>query len=83
MSIRMQIATMVFMMVQAVTFGFGIVYVLATPLREHAMIAIPAIVAVSTIVAAPLSWSIAPRLRARYWQRKGARSDAISGPGWA
>jgi hypothetical protein len=47
------------------------------------MIAIPAIVAVSTIVAAPLSWSIAPRLRARYWQRKGARSDAISGPGWA
>ena len=83
MSTRMQIATLVFMMVQAVAFGAGIVAVLASPLSQHAMVAIPAMVVVSSAVSAPLSWSIAPRLRARYWRRKGLRSDAVSGPGWA
>lgn len=83
MSTRMQIATMVFMMVQAVAFGAGIVAVLASPLSLHAMVAIPAMVVVSSAVSAPLSWWIAPRLRARYWRQKGLRSDAVSGPGWA
>lgn len=80
---RIQIASMVFMMVQAVAFGAGIIAVLATPLSQHAMIAIPAMVAVSTAISAPLSWWIAPRLRARYWRQKGVRSDVISGPEWA
>ena len=83
MSTRMFIAAMMFMMVQAVAFGAGIVAVLATPLSQHAMIAIPAMIIVSTAVSAPLSWWIAPRLRARYWRQKGLRSDAVSGPGWA
>src|SRR5271169_3836890 len=28
----------------------------------------------------PISWMIAPRLRARYWREKGLKSDIISGP---
>ena len=83
MSTRMQIAAMVFMMVQAVAFGAGMVAILATPLNQHAMVAIPAMIAVTTAASTALSWWIAPRLRARYWRQKGLRSDAVSGPGWA
>ncbi len=70
---------MVFMMVQAVLFGVGILTILLTPLRDHAMLAMPVMIAVSIVVAALLSWQIAPRLRARYWRRRGTSHDLISG----
>lgn len=68
MSLRFQIAAMVFMMMQAVLFGVGAVLVLATPLAEHAMALMPWVVGVSILLSAPLSWAIAPRLRARFWR---------------
>jgi hypothetical protein len=68
------------MMMQAVLFGIGVVLVLATPLQEAAMALMPAVVIVSTIVAAPLSWAVAPRLQARYWRAQRRDSDFISGP---
>jgi flagellar biosynthesis protein FliQ len=80
MSIRLQIAALVYLMVQAMMFGIGIVLVLATPLKEMAMTLLPGVVLVSAILSLPLSWLIAPRLQARYWRRKGIRSDVISGP---
>jgi len=67
MSVRFQIAALVFMMVQAVVFGIGTVAVLATPLSAYAMQLMPWMVGVSAIVSAPLSWMIAPRMRARFW----------------
>jgi len=67
MSTRFQIAALVFMMVNAVAFGVGIVPVLLIPsLANNAFEAIPAVVIASFLVSAPLSWFIAPRLRARY-----------------
>lgn len=68
MSVRLQIAALVFMMVQAVLFGVGAVLVLATPLASAAMTAMPIMVVATTIVSLPLSWWLAPRLRARYWR---------------
>lgn len=68
MSTRLQIAAMVFMMANAVMFGVGIVPVLLIPsLADNAFETIPTVVIASFAVSAPLSWFIAPRLRARYW----------------
>jgi multidrug efflux pump subunit AcrB len=69
MSTRLQIAVMVFMLANAVVFGVGIVPVLMIPsLANNAFETIPAVVIASFLVSAPLSWVIAPRLRARYWR---------------
>ena len=76
---RLQIAAMVFMMVQAILFGIGMVSILVTPLNENAMTLVPWMVAGSFIVSAPLAWLIAPRLQARYWRRRHADGDFISG----
>ena len=61
-------------------FGAGIIIVLATPLNAMAMQLIPWVVGVTAILSLPISWLIAPRLRARYWREKGIKSDFISGP---
>lgn len=60
---------LVFMMVNAVLFGVGIVPVLMIPsLANHGFETIPGVVIASFLISAPLSWFIAPRLRARYWR---------------
>jgi hypothetical protein len=67
MSTRVQIAALVFMMTIAVAFGVGLVLVLMIPaLTVHAFATIPAVVAASLLVSAPIAWFIAPTLRARY-----------------
>jgi hypothetical protein len=76
----MQIAALVYLMVQAVTFGVGVILVLATPLQAEAMKLMPVVVVASSIAAAPISWLIAPRLQARFWRAKGTKSDFIAGP---
>jgi hypothetical protein len=72
MSVRFQIAILVFMMVQAVVFGIGTIIVLATPLSAFAMQLMPWVVGVSFLISAPLSWMIAPRLRSRFGNRSVA-----------
>lgn len=80
MSVRLQIAALVFMMVQAVLFGAGAVAILLTPaLRDQGFFYMPLMIAATMIVAALLSWMIAPRLQARYWRRRGVDHDVISG----
>ena len=76
MAIRIGIAALVFMMVQAVLFGTGVVLVLATPLSDFAMTLLPWVVGISTVVSLPLSWLIAPRLRLRYWRERGQLPEA-------
>ena len=79
MSTRLQIAGLVFMMVQAVLFGIGVVAILATPLDREASTLVPCMIALTFLVSAPLAWLIAPRLRMRYWRRRRAEGDVISG----
>lgn len=79
MSVRLQIAAMVFMMVQAVLFGAGMVVILITPIQSDAMAAIPTMIAISVVVSAAIAWLIAPRLRQRYWRARGTDGDVISG----
>ena len=68
---RLEIATLVYMMVNAVLFGAGVITVLALPvLSSQAGIAIPAVVILSLVLSAPIAWLIAPRLRARYWRQR-------------
>jgi hypothetical protein len=76
---RVSIAALIYMMVQAVTFGVGAILVLATPLQAEAMM-MPVVVIASSIVSVPISWFLAPRLQARFWRAKGVKSDFISGP---
>ena len=79
MSVRLQIAAMVFMMVQAVLFGAGMVAILLTSAQSDAMTVIPTMIAVSCVASAAIAWLIAPRLRQRYWRAKGCDGDLISG----
>ena len=79
MSVRLQIAFLVYMMAQAVLFGAGAVLVLATPLADMAMGLMPWVVGVSALLSMPIAWWLAPRLRARFWRDRGAAGDFLSG----
>ena len=76
MSVRLGIAALVFLMIQTVLFGIGTVLVLATPLKEQAMLLMPAVVVSSFVAAVPFSWWFAPRLRARFWRHRRHPSAA-------
>ncbi|MFG1372584.1 hypothetical protein V5F32_10455 [Xanthobacter oligotrophicus] len=71
MSIRLQIAAMLFLMIQAVLFFTGLLLVLLTPLSREALELMPWVVGGTIFVSLPLSWWLAPRLRARTWRRHG------------
>ena len=60
--IRLALAVMVFMMVQAVLFGFGMMTVLYNPnkIGESDFFWIPVIIVASSIISAGVSWWIAP-----------------------
>jgi hypothetical protein len=75
MSVRFQIAALIFMMVQGVLFGVGVVLILATPLSAWAMQLIPALVVVSLGISVPASWIIAPQLRLRRHKERLAAQD--------
>ncbi len=70
-AVRTQISMLIFSMTNAVLFGAGLITVLLVPaLNADAGVWIAVVVALSLIVAAPFSWLIAPRLRARYWRNR-------------
>ena len=71
LSTRARIAILIYSMTNAVLFGIGIVAVLNVPsLSAHLWIGIPVVVVLSLLLAVPIAWFIAPRLRARYWRRR-------------
>jgi hypothetical protein len=75
---RVQIAALIFVMTNAVLFGVGLITVLTVPaLSAYAGINIAIVVALSFLLAAPIAWLIAPRLRARYWRRR-ARDERVT-----
>jgi hypothetical protein len=70
---RAQIALLIYMMTEGVLFGAGVVFVLTWPvLSADSGFWIVAVVFVSAIVAAPIAWWIAPRMRASYWRQHPA-----------
>ncbi|WP_188849696.1 hypothetical protein [Aureimonas glaciei] len=69
MSTQFRISLLIYGMVNAVLFGIGAVTVLSIPsLQEQWKFLIPIVVVASFVLAAPIAWFIAPRLRARYWR---------------
>lgn len=64
MRTRILITLLIYMIVQAVLFGIGMVVVLATPLKEQADVLIPWVIGLTFIIAVPVSLGIAPRLKA-------------------
>ncbi len=78
---RDRIAILIYSMVNAVLFGIGLILVLNVPLfAAHLWISIPVVVLTSLILAVPIAWLIAPRLRARKNRRRAAIEDQRSSP---
>jgi hypothetical protein len=74
---RAQIAFLIYAMTNGVLFGAGVTLVLTWPaLSVDSGFWIIVVVATSFILAAPIAWWMAPRLRARYWRRKTAADHA-------
>ncbi|MBW8320691.1 MAG: hypothetical protein K0M49_13035 [Arenimonas sp.] len=60
------------MMVNAVIFGAGAITVLSVPaLNAHAKYLLPLVVVISFVAAPFIARLIAPRMRLRYWRRRG------------
>ena len=68
MKTRLWIAAMIYPMVNAVLFGIGAIALLSIPALPESLIWV--VVAAGLIIAAPISWLMAPRLRARYWRHR-------------
>jgi hypothetical protein len=64
---RLRVAALIYCMVNAVVFGVGAILVLSLPLlASHAFFWMPALVASSFVISAPLSWFIAPWMMMRF-----------------
>ena len=71
---RAGIALLIYSMTNAVIFGASLITVLSLPdLRDQGMVWIPVVVVASLILAAPIAWLVAPRLRVRYWQQQQSK----------
>jgi uncharacterized protein (DUF983 family) len=68
---RLRVAALIFVMVNAVVFGVGLVTVLMTPaLSQHAFLWIPIVIVSSFVFSPPLAWLIAPMMMQRFIQAR-------------
>ena len=68
---RLRVAVLIFVMVNAVVFGVGLVTVLTTPaLSQNAFLWIPIVVVSSFVFSPPLAWLIAPMMMQRFIQAR-------------
>lgn len=65
MSRTLMISALIYLMVQAVFFGVGILAILLTPLSAHALDVVPWMVLATFLASVPVSWLVADRLKAR------------------
>jgi len=75
---RLAVMALVYMMVNAVLFGAGLLLVLngeSIGSHDQASASIWSVVAASFILSAPIAWWLTPRLRARYGRPRGEPSD--------
>ena len=74
MSRRWMITAVIYMMVNAVLFGVGVTAVLSIPIMaEQASTLIWVVTVVSLVLALPIAYVLAPRLRARSQRRQKLR----------
>jgi hypothetical protein len=78
---RILMAALIYMMLQGVLFGFGAMLILSTSLAPHAMILIPWMIAVTALVALPVSWMLVPYLRTRAENAAARRREHLTLPG--
>jgi len=70
-STRSRIGLLIYGMANAVLFGIGIVLVLSIEaLSRHAWVLIPIVVIANLIIAWPIAWLVAPRLRKPLQRRR-------------
>lgn len=74
MRIRIMLTLLIYLIVQGVLFGIGMVIVMATPLNEEAQIYVPWVVGFTFIIAVPVALGIAPRMKA--WREMRSRSPS-------
>jgi uncharacterized membrane protein YdbT with pleckstrin-like domain len=80
-TVRGQVAILIYMMVQGVLFGVGVVAMVLIPTWfGHQQLALPVIVVVSFLIAVPLAWFISPHLLNRYEKRRAAREERAAQP---
>jgi hypothetical protein len=73
---RALIAALIYSMTSGVLFGVGLLLVLTLPVLSAATgLWISVVVVASFVLAAPVAWWIAPRLRARYWRGRSAANN--------
>ena len=78
---RAGIAVLIYSMTNGVLFGAGLIIVLSLPaLSADIGLWISVVVGASFILAAPIAWWMAPRLRARYWRQRVTVPAMMSGP---
>jgi len=64
---RLRVTALIYLVVNAVVFGVGMIAVLMTPaLAQHAFFWIPAMILASFVLSAPLAWFIAPSMMMRF-----------------
>jgi hypothetical protein len=75
---RLRVAALIYLLVNVVVFGAGLLSVLMTPaLVQHAFFWVPAIIVTSFVFSAPLAWFIAPLMMMRFIRAPGS---LIQGP---
>jgi len=75
MRIRTAISAVLYPVVQSVLFGSGALVVLTVPaLREYAVGLLPHVAIFSLVMAAPIAWTLAPRLRMRHWHQQRVKA---------
>ena len=64
---RLRVTALIYLIVNAVIFGVGIIPVLMIPaLAQHSFFWIPAVIVTSFVLSAPLAWLIAPFMMMRF-----------------
>lgn len=75
MRLRIMLTLLIYLIVQGVLFGIGMVIVMATPLEERAEVFVPWVVGLTFIIAVPVALGIAPRMEAWREMRSRRRSE--------
>jgi hypothetical protein len=74
---RAQIAALIYLVINGVLFGAGVILILTLPaLNANSGLWISVVVCASFILALPIAWWMAARLRARYWRPRLAASNS-------
>ncbi|WP_026789329.1 hypothetical protein [Pleomorphomonas oryzae] len=75
MRLRIMLTLLIYLIVQGVLFGIGMVTVMATPLSDQAQVYVPWVVGLTFIIAVPVALGIAPRMEAWREMRSRRRTE--------